>query len=165
MVELRGNVETRLSRALEGPLDAVVLAEAGLRRLGLDRHITERLTPPRFLPAVGQGALGIECRADDTLTRSLVAVLDDAPTHRAVRAERGLLDALEGGCVVPLGAWARVVPAGLILEAAVLDPSGRERVSAILESGDEPEQVGRLVAEMLRQQGAERLLRGSSSSG
>src|SRR5262245_63277077 len=91
VVGLRGNVETRLNQALGGALDAVVLAEAGLKRLGLDGHVTERLGPPRFLPAVGQGALGIECREDDAETRALLAPLDDPPTRLAVLAERRAL--------------------------------------------------------------------------
>ena len=88
VVGVRGNVETRLNQATDGHLDAVVLAHAGLHRLGLDRHVTDRLAPPRFLPAVGQGALGIECRADDRTTLDLLAPLNDPPTHRAVVAER-----------------------------------------------------------------------------
>ena len=89
IVGVRGNLETRLNRALRGDLDAVVLAEAGLRRLSLERHVTERLGPPRFLPAVGQGALGIECRGDDATTLALLAPLDDPATHRAVIADAG----------------------------------------------------------------------------
>src|SRR5512135_3262667 len=102
VVGLRGNVETRLTQALEGKLDAVVLAEAGLRRLGLEQHVTERLGPPRFLPAVGQGALGVECRSDDATTLALLAPLDDPATHRAVIAERRALAELQGGCMIPL---------------------------------------------------------------
>ena len=90
MVTIRGNVETRLNQALEGKLDAVVLAWAGLHRLGLDRHVTERLEPPTFLPAVGQGALGIECRGDDARTRQLLAPArrPGHPSRRRGRAGR-----------------------------------------------------------------------------
>ena len=88
VVTLRGNVETRLNQALQGRLDAVVLAWAGLKRLGLEGHVTQRLGPPEFLPAVGQGALGIECRRDDAAVVALLEPLDDPATHRAVRAER-----------------------------------------------------------------------------
>ena len=88
VVTIRGNVETRLNLALDGKLDAVVLAWAGLHRLNLHPHVTEKFTPPAFLPAVGQGALGIECRAADSVTRSLLLPLDDAPSHRAILAER-----------------------------------------------------------------------------
>ncbi|MBX6314470.1 MAG: hydroxymethylbilane synthase [Isosphaeraceae bacterium] len=160
VVSIRGNVETRLKQALNGRLDGVVLAEAGLRRLDLERHVTQRLGPPEFLPAVGQGALGIECRADDAATRALLAPLDDPATHRAVRAERRLLAELEGGCIIPLGAWAREVAEGLALDAAVFDIDGRERLAAsLMGPRDDPDALGRAVAQDLRQRGAERLLR------
>ena len=84
IVNARGNVETRLRLALDGHLDAVMLAEAGLRRLGLDHHVTERLAPPRFLPAVGQGALGIECRTEDSRTLALLAAIEDCTARQAV---------------------------------------------------------------------------------
>jgi hydroxymethylbilane synthase len=160
VVSVRGNVETRLSQAIDGRLDAVVLAEAGLRRLGLERHVTERLEPPRFLPAVGQGALGIECRADDDGIRVLLGALDDAATRRAILAERSALAELEGGCMIPLGAWGRDLEgARLALDVAVFDPDGRERVSVAIEGPSaDPEGLGRRAAEQLRGQGAERLL-------
>ena len=165
VVGVRGNVETRLKLAKDGPLDAVVLAEAGLHRLGLERHVTERLGPPRFLPAVGQGALGIECRGDDLGTLSLLAPLDDPATHRAVVAERRTLADLEGGCMIPLAAWARDTSEGLVLDAAVFDADGRECVEAS-RVGDRkaPEALGGLVAQVLRDLGAERLLRRSRPS-
>lgn len=162
VVGLRGNVETRLNKALGGELDAVVLAASGLNRIGLDRHVTERLGPPRFLPAVGQGALGIECRLDDERTRALLAPLDDPATHRAVAAERRVLAELEGGCTIPLAAWGRDLDDGrtLALDAAVFDPDGRARaVAALTGPVDDPDALGRLVAEALRAQGAEELLR------
>ena len=109
VTSLRGNVETRLNQALLGRLDAVMLAWAGLHRLGLERHITQRLDPSEFLPAVGQGALGIECRRDDAATIALLEPLDDPVTRRAVLAERAALAALEGGCTLPMAAWARDV--------------------------------------------------------
>jgi hydroxymethylbilane synthase len=159
VVSLRGNVETRLQQALQGHLDAVVLAEAGLRRLNLDRHVTEHLEPPRFLPAVGQGALGIECRHADRSTLELLKPLDDPATHRAVVAERQALTELEGGCMIPLAAWARDVEGSLTLSAAVFDPDGREHVTAILSGPlDNPQDLGRRVAYELRAQGADKLL-------
>ena len=110
VISLRGNVETRLNQALDGRLDAVMLAWAGLHRLGLERHVTQRLDPSEFLPAVGQGALGIECRRDDAATIELCSSrLDDPVTRRAVLAERAALAALEGGCTLPMAAWARDV--------------------------------------------------------
>ena len=164
VVDVRGNVETRLDQALRGTLDAVVLAEAGLRRLHLHHHVTERLGPPRFLPAVGQGALGIECRASDATTRRLLAPLDDPATRRAVLAERAALAELEGGCMIPMAAWARDVDDGsgpaLALDAVVFDPDGRERVSAgEVGPRDDPGALGRRVAQSLRGLGADALLR------
>jgi hydroxymethylbilane synthase len=159
VVDVRGNVETRLNKALSGELDAVVLAEAGLKRLGLDGHVTERLGPPRFLPAVGQGALGIECRAEDRSTLERLAPLDDPSTHRAVVAERRVLAELEGGCMIPLAAYAREVDGLLALGAVVLDPEGRERIaSAATGPLDDPDGLGRRVAGELRTLGAARLI-------
>lgn len=161
VVGVRGNVETRLEQANAGKLDAVVLAEAGLRRLGLEGQVTERLGPPRFLPAVGQGALGIECRADDDATRARLSLLDDPATRRAVLAERRVLAELEGGCMIPLGAWGRDAEGGgLALDVAVFDTEGRERVFiAMTGPSDDPEGLGWRAAEALRAHGAERLLR------
>jgi hydroxymethylbilane synthase len=161
VVGVRGNVETRLNKAIGGGLDAVVLAEAGLRRLGLDGHVTQRLGPPDFLPAVGQGALGIECRVDDESTIARLAPLDDPATHRAVVAERRVLADLEGGCMIPLAAFARDVDGLLALDAVVLDPDGRERVATSATGPiDDPEALGRQVAAALLSLGAGRLLRG-----
>ena len=161
VVGVRGNVETRLNKALHGELDAVVLAEAGLRRLGLGGHVTQRLGPPDFLPAVGQGALGIECRLDDRATLARLAPLDDPSAHRAVVAERRVLAELEGGCMIPLAAFARDVEGMLALDAVVLDPDGRERVaSSATGPPDDPDSLGRKVAGTLLALGADRLLRG-----
>jgi hydroxymethylbilane synthase len=168
VVGVRGNVETRLKQALSGTLDAVVLAESGLRRLGLELHVTEQLGPPRFLPAPGQGALGIECRVNDAKTVALLAPLDHLATRRAVVAERTLLAELEGGCMIPLGAWGRevevgeVAPHSLALDAAVFSPDGQSRAFATATGPlDNPEDLGRRLAEALRQQGAEALLKRS----
>jgi hydroxymethylbilane synthase len=167
IVLLRGNVETRLNQALEGQLDAVVLAWAGLQRLGLEQHITQRLAPPDFLPAVGQGALGIECRRKDEAVVTLVEPLNDAVTHRAVLAERAALAALEGGCNLPMAAWARDVKGNealeespsLTIDAAVFDPDGRDRVAITLRGPrDDPEALGRRVAQNLLDHGAKPLL-------
>lgn len=159
VVDLRGNVETRLSAATEGRLDAVILAEAGLNRLGLANHVTERLTPPRFLPAVGQGALGIECRRDDEETLALLRLLDDPTTHRAVRAERRVLFELEGGCTIPLAAWAREQDGTLQIDAAVFDLDGIEKIEVSL-SGTihDPEALGTRAADQLRELGAVEVL-------
>jgi hydroxymethylbilane synthase len=159
LVNLRGNVETRLRKLEEQDLDAIILAEAGLRRLGLDSHITELLDPQWMLPAVGQGALGLECRSDDAITRRLLDPLNDAPTRQAVMAERALLHGLGGGCLVPLGASAHVDGEQLTLRGAVLSPDGRQRV-ADEKSGaaSEPEAIGQELAERLLAAGARELL-------
>ncbi len=106
MGDVRGNVDTRLEKLADGQFDALVLAHAGLKRLGLDGHITELLDPQVMLPAVGQGALGIEARADDPAVLDALAPLDHGSTHAAVLAERALLAHLAGGCLAPIGAWA-----------------------------------------------------------
>jgi hydroxymethylbilane synthase len=163
VVSVRGNVETRLNRALGGDLDAVVLAAAGLRRLSLLHHVTQRLGPPQFLPAIGQGALGVECRVDDAVTRARLAPLDDPRTRRAVLAERTVLAELEGGCTIPLAAWGRETEDCLLLDAAAFDPEGRERLWVSLSgSPNDPNDLGQRVAQALRDQGADRLLRGVS---
>ncbi len=167
VVSLRGNVETRVNSALEGRLDAVVLAWAGLHRLGLEHHVTQRLGPPEFLPAVGQGALGLECRRDDAVLEALVKPLNHQPTYRAVLAERAVLAALEGGCTLPMAAWARDLTDGeaeqtgpkLALDAAVFDANGRECiVVSLYGSHHDPEGLGKQVAKSLFERGAERLL-------
>lgn len=156
---VRGNVETRMNLALDGKLDAVVLAWAGLHRLGLHDRVTQRLEPPAILPAVGQGALGIECRADDAPTRAILARLDDVETHAAVRAERRALAELEGGCMIPMAAWGRAADGRLILDAAVFEPDGRSRIAASLDGDlDDPDALGRRVAQALRDQGADAIL-------
>ncbi len=172
IVTIRGNVETRLNQALEGRLDAVVLAWAGLKRLRLESHVTQRMAPPEFLPAVGQGALGIECRREDSAVRALLEPIDDPATHRAVTAERAALAVLEGGCVIPMAAWARDVEGvdygpdhpDLAIDAVVFDPDGRDRVAVALRGpGDDPDGLGIAAARALRDQGADRLLeRGKS---
>jgi hydroxymethylbilane synthase len=165
VVTVRGNVETRLTQALEGRLDAVVLAWAGLNRLGLERHVTQRLGPPEFLPAVGQGALGIECRRDDPAVLALLEPLDHPATRRAVRAERATLAALEGGCTLPMAAWARDIEDErggapvLALDAVVFDPDGRACVTVSLRGPrDDPDDLGRRAAQALLDQGATPLL-------
>src|SRR5262245_60009032 len=128
VVEIRGNVDTRLRKVEEEHLDAVVLAQAGLERLGLAAAVTEILDPRWMLPAVGQGALGLECREDDAVTRQRLQALNHPPTARAVAAERALLRALGGGCQVPIGAAARVEGDTLTLRGVVLAADGAGRV-------------------------------------
>src|SRR5204862_1117599 len=120
LIDIRGNVETRLRKLEEQGLDATILAEAGLVRLGLAHRITEVLDPSWMLPAVGQGALGLECRADDAVTRAALEPLNDPATRAAVLAERAFLREMGGGCQVPMGAHAVVDEGGLRLRVAVL---------------------------------------------
>jgi hydroxymethylbilane synthase len=127
--EVRGNVETRLRKLAEGQFDALVLAEAGLRRLGLIHHITQVFSRSWMLPAVGQGALGIEVRADDEAARQALARLNHPDTHAAILAERSMLSALQAGCLAPVGAWGRVDDGVLRLDGAVLSPDGAHRLA------------------------------------
>src|SRR5690606_21442467 len=127
LMDIRGNVDTRLVKLDSGQFEAIILAEAGLRRLGLANRIRELLTPDKMLPAVGQGALGIECRTGDERVLAAVAPLSDAHTFAAVIAERALLAGLQGGCLAAIGAWGRVEGGQLALSAVVLSPDGRQR--------------------------------------
>jgi hydroxymethylbilane synthase len=121
---LRGNVDTRLKRCQEGVVDAIVLAHAGLKRLGMAQHVTEVLEPELLLPAVGQGALAIECRANDPAVRELLRPLQDQETAIQVAAERGVMLAVEGNCQVPVAAYAVHTPQGLWLRGLLADSDG-----------------------------------------
>jgi len=159
-VELRGNVDTRMKKVAAGAYDAIILAKAGVDRLGMSEKITEILSTELMLPAVGQGALGIETREADRETSTLVAALDDESARFCVTAERALLRELEGGCQVPLGAWARLGAGGLLLEACVLSPDGKEHLRRE-QSGpaEDPEKIGRRLGQILLEAGADRILR------
>ena len=128
IVELRGNVDTRLRKLEEQGLDGIVLAAAGLRRLGLTDRITEPLGPDTCLPAIGQGAVGIECRIDDPEVNRVVSCLDHAQTAIAVRAERSFLAVLQGGCQIPVGALARAEAARLTITGMVARIDGQEKI-------------------------------------
>lgn len=157
LVDIRGNVETRLRRLQELDLDGLILARAGLERLGLADQITEALE--WLVPAVGQGALGLECRAADPETLQLLQTLDDPPSRRAVQAERAMLLALGGGCQVPIGGHAEVAGERLRLRGVVLSADGRRRIAAVIEGPSHlAEPLGRQLAEQLRTQGADELL-------
>lgn len=166
MEDVRGNVDTRLRKLDEGQYAAIILAEAGLKRLKLDAHIAQVLPKELILPAVGQGALGLETRADDTATRTHLAPLDDQNTHAAVTAERSLLHALRGGCLAPVGAWGRITPEGkLQLSAVVLKSDGSERLyTELTDAPSEAADLGRRAAEHLLAQGAARLIADSRAS-
>jgi hydroxymethylbilane synthase len=154
LIDIRGNVGTRLRKLEEQNLDATILAEAGLIRLGLGDRITEILDPSWMLSAVGQGALGIECRTDDAETRRALTSLDDPATRQAVLAERAFLRALGGGCQVPMGARAVVEGGLLTIRGCVLDADGTRRADAE-ESGpaDDAELIGERLADRLRAAG------------
>jgi hydroxymethylbilane synthase len=157
--DIRGNVETRVRKLDEGEYDAIVLAAAGLKRLGLAHRITQVLPQSLMLPAVGQGALGIETRADDDHTRRLVSPLDHDDTHQAVLAERTMLLALCAGCLAPVGAIGWVENDRLSLQAAVLSPNGLQRLSAgAASTTNDAVYLGQVVAEELLGQGAAELI-------
>lgn len=157
--QLRGNVDTRLRALDRGEFDAVVLAKAGLERLGQGSRITEALAPEVCLPAAGQGAIVVESLASAEEINSVVCVLDHGPTRQCASAERRLLAALQGGCEVPIGVWARQDGPSLVMDAAVLAPDGSEcirgRTGGRLE---EAEEIGQRLADELVAQGARRLL-------
>jgi hydroxymethylbilane synthase len=156
---IRGNVDTRLRKLESGEYDAIVLACAGLARLGRADRISERLPSSVSLPAPGQGALALQVREDDTETSAVAARLDHRPSRIAVTAERALLEKLAGGCMVPVGALGKVEDDRLSLDAVVADPEGR-RAFRGQEAGPaaDPEAVGRALAARLLEQGADRIL-------
>jgi hydroxymethylbilane synthase len=156
-VALRGNVPTRLERVTRGELDAVVLAQAGLVRLGLTAHVSEVFPLERMLPAPAQGALAVQCRADDADVTRRLAALDDPAARRAVDAERMLLHSLGGGCSVPVGACAQGTDRHLALVAGVfhMEPHRSVRVQVL---GDDPAALARQAAARLLALGAEAIL-------
>ncbi|HKO96351.1 MAG TPA: hydroxymethylbilane synthase [Pyrinomonadaceae bacterium] len=157
--DLRGNVDTRLRKLDEGQYDALILACAGLRRLGLEKRISVALTTQQMLPAVGQGALAIEVRDDDEATTSVVAQLDHKFTRLACLAERSLLRTLGGGCLLPIAAHAVVRDKRIKLEGLVTDTNGEHLVRHRLTGTfDEPEELGARLAEHLLENGARELL-------
>jgi hydroxymethylbilane synthase len=157
--ELRGNVDTRLRKVESGEYDAIVLSKAGLDRLGWSQKITEPLSTEISLPAVGQGAIAIESRVSDQGADEVLSKLNDMETRTAIIAERALLSALQGGCQVPLGAWARMERAELVMEAVVCSVDGaqyvREKASA---PPDQAAQLGEHLARVLAEGGARSIL-------
>lgn len=157
--DLRGNVDTRLRKVESGEYEAILLAKAGLDRLGLSQRISEILSPEVCMPAVGQGAIAAECRLKDSETADVLAPLDDAETRNAIIAERALLAALQGGCQVPLGAWARIERGELVLEACVCSVDGVQYVKQ--RATAPPEQaaaLGEHMARLLIEAGAQSIL-------
>jgi hydroxymethylbilane synthase len=159
VVELRGNVPTRLSKVEQGSVHAAVLAAAGLIRLEVERRITMFLDPPEWLPAAGQGAIAVQVRSDDAQMKSLLAPLNHEGTSVATRAERSFLAALEGGCQVPIGALVSAVDGKPTLYGMLADLSGRHivRGSRLLDLGD-PESTGEALADEIRSRGGASLL-------
>jgi hydroxymethylbilane synthase len=162
VAELRGNVPTRLKKIDEGRVHAAILAAAGLHRLGARQHVTCYLDAPAWLPAAGQGAIAVQVRADDARVRALADAMNDAPTMRAVVAERAFLAALEGGCQVPIGALALPTPdGGGVLHGmiAAIDGTRIVRGSIALDPND-PALSGIRLANQLRGEGASEILEG-----
>jgi hydroxymethylbilane synthase len=156
---LRGNVDTRIRKLERGECEAIVVALAGLRRLGRSGEVTEVLEPERLLPAPGQGAIALECREGDGATLAAVSPLDDPPTARCVSAERSFLSALGGGCNVPLGALGVEAGGQVRLRVLVAGEDGTPLLRAEGVSPD-PEALGRALADELRAKGAGALLLG-----
>jgi hydroxymethylbilane synthase len=157
VVPLRGNVPSRVAQLRSAGLDAVMLAAAGLRRLGLEDRIAELLPLAEFPPSPGQGAMGIEVRAGDGELLTMLSSYGDPAADRAVRAERALLGALHGGCSVPVGAYAVASGPGLTLTAQVTSLDGRRQVTGSA-TGADPEQLGAALAATLLSQGAGQIL-------
>ena len=159
VAELRGNVPTRLMKVDEGRVHAAILAAAGLHRLGAQQHITCYLDVPAWLPAAGQGAIAVQTRADDERMRALAGAMNDAPTMRAVSAERAFLAALEGGCQVPIGALALETSGAPMLHGMIADIQGTRVVrGSIALDLDDPQLSGIRLANQLRGEGASEIL-------
>ena len=160
MVDMRGNVDTRLAKLEQGDYDAIVLAKAGLDRLGKAEQISEILPPEICLPAAGQGAIGIETRRREDEFAGAVRKLNHQPSQAAVEAERAVLVGLEGGCQVPIGVWARMESGSLRIDARVLSADGSESIrESRTGSPENGTELGRSVAAALLDRGADRLLR------
>jgi hydroxymethylbilane synthase len=166
VTDLRGNVDTRLRKLARGEVDAAVLAAAGLFRLGIEPPHVRTLTLQEMVPAPGQGALAIQCRADDRITQARLNPIDHRPSHRALDAERALMRRIGGGCALPLGGIAAVRGETIRLAGLVAAVDGTKLVRAAAES-DDPERAADVVAEKLLADGAGRILaevRASASS-
>jgi len=159
IVTLRGNVNTRLRKLDEGEFDAIILAVAGLKRLGFGERIRTPLAPEESLPAVGQGVVCIECRADDDTTTHLMAALDDAPTRACVAAERAMNQALEGGCQVPVAGYAVLEGTQLHVRGLVGEPDGSRVVRGEIRGPiAEADSLGAALAQDLLARGARSIL-------
>ena len=156
---LRGNLDTRLRKLRNGEYDAVVLAAAGLRRMGWSNEVTEYLPPEVSLPAIGQGALGLEGRREDGFVQELVAPLEHRPTRTAVTAERALLERLEGGCQVPIAAHATIKGDTLIMDGLIASVDGRRLIRDMIQGPvSDARALGMRLAEKLLAQGGDLIL-------
>ena len=159
LTDIRGNVETRLRKFEQGDMDAVVLARAGLKRLGLEEHISQVLPYEVMLPAPAQGAIGIQIRRDDVEVSALVQLINHVTTFQAVTAERAFLKTLEGGCQTPIAAFAQIQNGTLTLEGRVLSLDGSKLFSAkINDIPEKAKEVGERLASELLGLGADRIL-------
>jgi hydroxymethylbilane synthase len=159
IMQLRGNLDTRLRKLDEKEFDAIILAAAGVNRLGWAKRITEILAPEISLPAIGQGAIGIECRTADSFINKLISPLNHAETSVCVRAERACLKRLEGGCQVPIAAYARLAGGKIVIDGLVGSVSGDRLVRAHFEGRpEEYESLGKRLAEDLLSKGADKIL-------
>lgn len=159
IVSLRGNLDTRLQKLDEGQFDAIVLAAAGLRRLGWSSRITALLSPEECLPAVGQGVLAVEIRDEDQRVFPLVSQLDDGPTRACVTAERSFLERVQGGCQAPIGVFGRFDAGKVVLKARILSLDGTRCVET--EKADSAENavaLGRSLATQMLNAGAQQIL-------
>jgi hydroxymethylbilane synthase len=158
--QLRGNVDTRLRKLKEGHFDAIILAAAGVRRLGLGEHVTEYLAPEISLPAIGQGALGIECRVDDRELNDLISFFNHQDSRICVTGERALLRRLEGGCQVPIACHGRMQSGTLVLTGLVGSVDGKRIIKDSIDGDPEKaEKLGKTLAEQLLSRGADVILR------
>jgi hydroxymethylbilane synthase len=158
IVSLRGNINTRLAKLEEQQLDAIVLAAAGLERMGWGDKITERLSPELCIPAVGQGALAIECRAKDEDVRQLLSVLEDPATRKIITAERTVLGKLNGGCQIPIGAYAEFIGDDELRLTGIVGSADGSVLLRESATGHDPVALGTLIADRLIEKGAGTIL-------
>ena len=159
VLDLRGNVNTRLAKLDIGDYDAILLAAAGVKRMGWEDRITELLPPEQFLPAIGQGAIGIEIRVADEKVSRIVEALNDEQTATRIRAERALNERLQGGCQVPIAGYSEISHGVMVLRALVGRPDGTELVQGVISGKPEDaEELGQVLADDLLSRGAKQIL-------
>ena len=159
ILDLRGNVNTRLKKLDDGEYAAILLAAAGVKRMGWEERITELLEPEQFIPAIGQGAIGIEIRLDDERVRGLVGELNDQQTAIRITAERALNEALQGGCQVPIAGYSEISHGVILLRALVGRPDGSELVQGVISGKPEDAaELGQVLADDLLSRGAREIL-------